>query len=139
MENELLSKLVTSRGTILHSNTFPDIDHGKFFVIIGENEKEFVGYFFINSNINHSLANKQEQLDLQYPINHKDYNFLTHTSFIGCHNIKTIEKEKLCLSIQNNKTKIKGQLKEDDLENILEMVRNSRLYSKIEKKTFFKK
>ena len=36
------------RGTILHSYMFEDIGHGKFFVVIGVNEKYVVGFFFIN-------------------------------------------------------------------------------------------
>lgn len=50
------------RGTILHSTMFEDIDHGKFFVIIGVNAEYVAGFFFINSNINKYIMGKQEQL-----------------------------------------------------------------------------
>lgn len=56
------------RGTILHSDTFDGIDHGKFFVIIGISDDYVAGFFFINSAIHRSLYNKQAQLELQYPM-----------------------------------------------------------------------
>lgn len=47
----LVSTLI-ERGQILHSDIFDDIDHPKFFVVIGVSDKEVAGFFYINSNIN---------------------------------------------------------------------------------------
>ena len=33
------------RGTILHSNMFENIGHGKFFVVIGVTEEYIAGFF----------------------------------------------------------------------------------------------
>ena len=49
---ELPANLIESsitRGTILHSTIFEEIDHGKYFVIIGVSEEQIAGFFFINS------------------------------------------------------------------------------------------
>ena len=46
---ELAENLI-ERGVILHSDIFPDIDRGKFFVVIGVDEDFVAGFFFINSN-----------------------------------------------------------------------------------------
>lgn len=59
---------VIRRGTILHSYMFEEIDHGKFFVVIGINEEFVAGFFFINSRINIHLEGKPEQLNMQYPL-----------------------------------------------------------------------
>ena len=55
------------RGTILHSTMFENIDHGKFFAIVGINQDYVAGFFFINSRVNIHIEDKQEQLDMQYP------------------------------------------------------------------------
>mgnify|MGYP006885874675 CR=1 FL=1 len=36
------------RGAILHSTMFDEIDHGKYFVVIGVSEKYIAGFFFIS-------------------------------------------------------------------------------------------
>lgn len=77
---ELAENLI-ERGVILHSDIFPDIDHGKFFVVIGVDEDFVAGFFFINSNINRAIWNKQEQLAMQYPMRKADYDFLRYDSF----------------------------------------------------------
>lgn len=57
------------RGDILLSE-FDGIDHRKFFVVMGVSEDKICGFFFINSNIHPAIFNKQEQLNLQYPLRH---------------------------------------------------------------------
>ena len=69
------------RGDILLSE-FDGIDHRKFFVVMGVSEDKICGFFFINSNIHPAIFNKQDQLDLQYPLNHTDYPFLKYDSFL---------------------------------------------------------
>ena len=61
-----------TRGAILHSEMFEEIDHGKFFVIVGISGDSVAGFFFINSNIHPSLYRKPEQLALQYPMRQAD-------------------------------------------------------------------
>ena len=125
------------RGTILHSNMFEDIDHGKFFVIIGVTEEYVAGFFFINSNINKSLYGKQEQFNLQYPMKHTDYGFLKHDSLLCATNIIKRDRRYIADSIKNGITKFIGEMKEHHLNEVLEMVRESRLFSKKEKEEFF--
>lgn len=125
------------RGSILHSNMFDDIDHGKFFVIMGVTEEYVAGFFFINSNINRSLYGKQEQFNLQYPMKHADYGFLKHDSFLCATNIIKRDRRYIADSIKDGVTKFVGEMKENHLEEVLEMVRDSRLFSKKEKEEFF--
>lgn len=83
---ELLDTLVY-RGQILHSDIFEDIGHAKFFVVIGVSSDSVAGFFYINSEINRFINNKDEQLLMQYPLFQCDYSFLSHDSYICATNI----------------------------------------------------
>ena len=134
---KLPAALFIDRGGILHSDTFDNIDHGKFFVVIGKNDDGYVGFFFINSNI-HPINQKPEQMKMQYLLRKSDYGFLNYDSFLCCTEIQTIEKDKLDESLAQGRTIVKGVLKSEHIEEVLEMVRNSKLFTEVEKETFFK-
>lgn len=137
---ELPSSLVASqieRGSIFHSTIFEDIDHGKFFIIIGVSEDEVAGFFFINSNIPRFMQDKPEQLALQYPLRHRLYNFLRYDSFVEASELIVKKKSGILKSINEGITEFKGCLGSEDLENILAMVRVSKVFSKRDKKRFF--
>lgn len=134
--SEILSNGI-ERGTILHSDMFPMINHGKFFIIIGENKDYILGFFFINSNINAMLEKHQELMNLQYYLRCKDYSFLNYDSFVCATRIQKINKDKLIDSIEKHETKIIDNLKKEHLEELLKMVRNSDVFSEIEKREFF--
>lgn len=125
------------RGTVFHSTIFEQIDHGKFFVIIGENGNELVGFFFINSWVNEFIQRKPEMAKLQVALAQSDYGFLSHNSFLNCSSLITIDKVKLSRSIASGRTTIKGELSAADISRVLELVRGSKLYSRLERDTFF--
>ena len=125
-----------SRGVILHSTMFADIDHGKFFVVIGVSEEEVAGFFFINSNINKSLENKPEQYAMQYPMRKCDYDFLCYDSFLCATRILKMPREKIAASIRDGVTTFIGNMIEEHLEELLESARHSRLFSKRDKQIF---
>lgn len=137
---ELPATLIDStirRGQIFHSSIFDDIDHGKFFVVIGVTDNEVAGFFYINSNINPNVNRKQEQTLMQYKILAQDYNFLKHDSYINATNIITRSKKELNESVTAGRTSLIDSLKNEHLTQLLEKVRNSKLFSPIEKKKFF--
>ncbi|MDR2358177.1 MAG: hypothetical protein LBD87_00055 [Prevotellaceae bacterium] len=139
MNPAILSKALIRRGVLLHAEEFDHIDHGKFFVIIGENEQGFVGFFFINSNINNYVKSRPDFMDMQMPIKHSNYpDILSYDSFIACHALSQIPKIKLAQQIECGAAQFKGTLLTEDLELLLENLRSSKLYSKVEKETFFK-
>lgn len=117
------------RGTILHSYMFEDIDHGKFFVVIGVSEKFIAGFFFINSRVNIHLEGKQEQLDMQYPLRQSDYDFLRYDSFLSATQIQRISIEKLSASIKEKTTEIIGEMKQEHIDEVLACARRSSLFS----------
>lgn len=136
LPDSLISSYIT-RGTILHSTMFKDIDHGKYFVIIGINKDYVAGFFFINSNINIHLENKPEQFSMQYPIKKSDYNFLHYDSFLCATNVEKIPLDSLRKSMKKGTTTFIGKMMQKHVEEVLNAARNSRLFSKQIKKQFF--
>lgn len=116
---------------------FEEIGHGKFFVVMGVTKDFIAGFFFINSNIHKSLMGKPEQLAMQYLLKHTDYDFLRYDSFLCASNIIRRHKNYIAHSIAIGKTELVGNLKEEHLKDVLEMARESRLFSKVEKEMFF--
>ena len=133
---ELLDTLVY-RGQILHSDIFEDIDHAKFFFLFCVSSDSVAGFFYINSEINRFINNKDEQLLMQYPLFQCDYSFLSHDSYICATNIVKLPKSIIVESIKSKRTKAVASLQPEHLEALLQKVRNSRLFSKKEKNEFF--
>lgn len=125
------------RGAILHSDIFEDIDHGKFFAVMGVTQNMVVGFFFINSNIHPIVMKCPEQLALQYLLRHSDYGFLRYDSFLCASAMRKFPIAKLAQSITDGQTTYVGELNEQDLDNILEACRESPLFRKSEKRQFF--
>ena len=132
-----LVKILVERGQILYSNIFANIDHPKFFVVVGVTEDEVAGFFYINSRINTNVNTKEEQLHLQFPISKDDYDFLSHDSYISATNVVTLPRDVIVRSMQSGQTLIKGKLLDNHMNDILNKVRSSRLFSKITKDRFF--
>lgn len=125
-----------ARGDILLSE-FDGIDHRKFFVVMGVSEEKVCGFFFINSNIHPAIYNKQEQLNLQYPMLHRDYEFLKYDSFLCASSV--IERKLIDISkgINEGTTSIIGKMKDEHVIDVLEMVRASKVISDRYKKMYF--
>lgn len=81
LPKELLQQGIT-RGTILLSDCFEDIDHAKFFAVMGVYENMIAGFFFINSRIHPILETKPEMFAMQYLLRKRDYEFLSMTRFL---------------------------------------------------------
>lgn len=133
---QLLQKGI-KRGSILLSDSFEDIDHSKFFAIIGVYQNKIAGFFFINSRIHPIIESKPELFAMQYQLRKSDYDFLRYDSFLGANELQTRTIEILAESMQNGQTSIVGELTSQDLTAILEACRNSDLFTVKEKKQFF--
>ncbi|MBR5958863.1 MAG: hypothetical protein IKZ99_10915 [Salinivirgaceae bacterium] len=134
---ETLYNEVIKRGQILHSDNFVDIGHGKFFVIIGVTDDSIVGFFFINSNINRFLWDKPEQMAVQYPLLKNDYGFLHHDSFICATKIMKLVKAEIIAGLKEDSVTMIDVLKPEHLNDVLETVRQSDLFSESEKRLYF--
>lgn len=124
------------RGDILLSE-FDGIDHRKYFVVMGVSEDKICGFFFINSNIHPAIFNKQEQLNLQYPLLHCDYQFLKYDSFLCASSVIERRVSDISESIQNRTTQVIGHMKEEHIADVIEMVRASKVISERHKKLYF--
>jgi len=132
-----LSNILIKRGNIFHSCKFENIDHCKYFVVMGEDKNRYVGYFFINSNITHSIKKKQDLLDMQMHIKRSDYSFLRYDSFIGANALSYIPKDELTMQLEKRLTTYIGNLTKEDEERLLDSLRRSKLYSAREQKAYF--
>lgn len=134
----IIERLGISRGAILHSDIFEDIDHGKFFVIVGVSEDRVAGYFFINSKIHPAIQSKPEQLAMQCHMKRSDYPFLRYDSFLSAVNVVEIACERLASTMKSGHTTIVGQMRDEHMNHLLETCRNSRLFSRKVKEKYFK-
>jgi hypothetical protein len=137
--NDALYGSMIKRGAIFISGAFRHINHPKFFVVMGENEAQEVGYFYINSNVNRHVALNPERMAMQMHIKHASYpDFLTHDSFISGHKLATMPKSELSAHLKSGAASYKGELVVEDLERLLCTVRKSKLFSDEEKETVFR-
>jgi uncharacterized protein YifN (PemK superfamily) len=98
----------------------------KRFIILGINEaQELLGVVFINSHINFNVMNTPTLTSLQYELKSSDNLFLTHDSFVNCAEIQKISQEKVKEFIQNDMQNILGEVKQQDLINIITLVQNA--------------
>ena len=125
------------RGSILLSDCFEDIDHAKFFAVIGVYDDCIAGFFFINSRIHPIVQSKPVHFAMQYLLRKKDYPFLHYDSFLGANEIQTRPVSVFASSIKNGQTSIVGHLTDEDLTAVLESCRESDLFSAKEKRNFF--
>lgn len=125
------------RGDIYHrffTTTQPPKD--KFFVIVGEDAKCYVGYFFINSNINAFVQRSEAMQNMQFPLKPSDYPFLSHLSFVAGHQLAKLPKDELLQELYSGEAQYKGRMSESDIELLLNAARNSPLFSEREKEFF---
>lgn len=125
------------RGDIFHrffDTTIPP--KYKFFVVVGEDSKNYVGYFFINSNINQFVSRNKEMSDMQMPLKPENYPFLKYVSFIGGHQLAFLKKSELIEELSSGKTQIKGHVNDDDIQILLDAALESPLFSAKEKEYF---
>lgn len=132
-----LLRHAVERGSILLSDSFEDIDHSKFFAVMGVFEDRVAGFFFINSRIHPILETKPEMFAMQYLLRKKDYDFLRYDSFLSANELQTRSVAALGKSMQDGQTVVVGQLTDEDLLNVLEACRNSELFTAKEKRQFF--
>lgn len=125
------------RGSILLSNCFENIDHAKFFAIIGVYQNYIAGFFFINSRIHPIIQSRPQLFAMQYQLRKRDYHFLKYDSFLSANELQTRTISALTQSMKNGQTSIVGQLTENDLTAILDACRKSDLFSAKEKRQFF--
>lgn len=126
-----------NRGDIYHryfTTTIPP--KYKFFVIVGEDDENYVGYFFINSNINRFIANNEAMYNMQMPVKPEDYTFLNHVSFVDGHELATLRKIDLIHELSTGATQMKGRMRNEDMTMLLDAALNSPLFSEKEKEYF---
>jgi hypothetical protein len=136
---DMVVGMAVSRGVILHSEEFDFVNHGKLFIVLGENEESLVGFFFINSRISNYIVRNPQFHAMQMSIKRIDYpDILDYDSFVGCHELISISRTDLVNQLSCGSVQIRGVLKEHDISVMMDAVRGSDLFTQKEKDTFFK-
>lgn len=106
-----------------------DTSRDKYFVVLGfDNEGNVYGGVIFNSFINMNLPPFIQVM--QHPVKGKDYEFLSHDSYIDCSSIKTVKKSKLLKSISL------GSLGTEDVSTVCRKIKSNTRISKLELKRF---
>lgn len=133
-----LFKSALSLGDVFLLSGIEGIDHSKFFIVTAiSGNRLFTLSVYINTNIPIFIMAKQELLDLQVPITKFNNKFLSHDSFVGCHNPFSIRLDKIRAKIKDKTCKVIGSIHQDDLQNIRETIVNSGLLTPKDLNTFF--
>ena len=114
------------------------IDHPKWNIILDiTDDKLLVASVFINTEIKYYFINNPELVELQYEIKSNNIKFLDHDSFIDCSKVfeSSYSYYKSTILKSGSVRKI-GDLPENDLKNVVKLVRKSKNISVKTKKTF---
>lgn len=102
-----------------------DSSRMKMLVVLGmDDDGNYIGSVVINSEI------KSRNIESQYPISHKSYNFLKHQSFVNCDNLLILKVDRL------NCFKLLGKIDASDMEFIRQTVIDSKVVKGKLKKKF---
>ena len=105
--------------------------------MMGVSEYKVCGLFFINSNIHPAIFNKQEQLNMQYILSHKDYDFLKYDSFLCASSVIERKVVDIAEGIQNKTTQVIGRMKKNHIADVMQMVQESKVISERHKRLYF--
>lgn len=108
----------------------------KMFIVVGKTiDGLTLASTYINSDINKNINWCIELKNLQIPISEKDYDFLNWDSYVDCSKMISRNTSEITSIIQKNPGAAIGKIKPEDLEAILETLRNApTIKGKIKKK-----
>lgn len=123
-------------GSII-SIDFEKIDHPKWNIILDiSDDMCLVASVFINTEINFKHINSPELISLQYTIDTENFKFLDHNSVVDCSKVFTEPYEKFKNALIKNAVRKKGDLTEEEVNTISELVRKSKNIQGKTKKKF---
>lgn len=95
----------------------------KWIIILGVDEGYVMtGAVRVNSVLNTKVFRDKEMLDLQYPLDKKDNEFLSWNSTVDCSNLVERDYAAVINHISDNPDEYKGDISGDDLRLITETV-----------------
>lgn len=125
-ENSIINLLIPgSVIKLLAKETKPKPKKKRFIVIGKDNNNNFIGVVYINSEINFNVINNPELLRLQHKIEKSDNDFLDWESSVDCSKIVILSYELVKKEMLEDISNILGNVKTIDLEKIVELVKSS--------------
>lgn len=109
----------------------------KRFIIVGQSSDQLMfASIFINSEINIKIFASQELKDLHLELTAADRDYLDHDSYADCSNLKKQDAAGLLKIINDDPSRILGNVSETDLREIKVRIKSARTISHSIKKQF---
>ncbi|MET4081488.1 hypothetical protein ABIB40_001434 [Pedobacter sp. UYP30] len=109
----------------------------KRFVLVGQSyDKLIFAAIFINSEINSKIFTTPELRDLNLQLLAKERTYLDHDSYADCSTVQKRDKVWLTKIIEENPTRVIGEVSETDMSEIRLKIKSARTISPATKKTF---
>lgn len=113
-------------GRVLHLFCrFPQgVDKYKL-LVLADNDEECL-FFVINSRINTFIEGKEHLLNQQIQLSSADCRFLSHDSWLACHEVHSMKREEVLWQIENDPDKcLRDHIGDSLKQKIVKVVRNS--------------
>ena len=112
--------------------SFPQITKPKFLILLVTDDPEYFS-FLINSEINPFIQNREHLLNCQMHIDAARHCFLSHNSYIACHEIFTIRREDTVKALLIEPNAIKSDITSDIKDQIKAAVKMAKTIDKDKK------
>jgi hypothetical protein len=116
----------------IHCN-FANPPKEKYLILVSIDDGQ-IFFFVINSKINQFILSNPHLLQAQVQIKKSDYDFLHYDSYIDCSTINTINEDEIIKQIQQDTTRIKGNLNSKTKKDIITAVIATTTLSRYQKK-----
>lgn len=132
-KKDLLTRMLTPGQVFVFFCNFTEPHKEKYLVIAGKRDDLFY-VFVINSKINDFIRTRPALLEAQAPLSSGTYTFLPHDSYIDCSKVYILSEDEIHEQLIERFQRVLGNLSQDTLENIINVVGRSKTLSPVEKK-----
>jgi len=132
LQDKLIDDSITPGKILLLFCNFTTPPKDKFIVVLSTSP--LILSFVINSKIHPFIMARPELLNLQVEISTIDYPFLTHNSYIACHQlVNNLSTDEIKGQLKKDISRIKGELTGNTRLEIINSVRSSTHFSNTNK------
>ena len=119
----VLEKLVS--GCVVRIQVkFPQKTKPKFLVLVAEDDSVY-WTFIVNSEIHPFIRNREHLYKSQVAIDAASHTFLTHDSYLACHEILKLRREEVIQELISDTSSFKGNISVEIREQILAAIKSA--------------